>query len=164
MRIPFRWEAAAIRGTLAATAICCLQLSQAAHAEAQFGTARVTFWSSDCPAAELQLLDTGHGQLPFGQWRTLNAYLVIDDTRADDGVNALENADVVQLELDSGISTIQTNPIALLWTGQFIGISNGEPDTRPTPLLVSTQAVGPFTASEAEAVLGARCRALASTG
>jgi hypothetical protein len=134
------------------------QVGPPAYAELLYGTARVETWSSDCPAAKLQLLDTQHGALPVNQARLVEAYVVVDDLQADDGVNALETADIVTMEVDNGLSTILPKPITLTWTGEFIGISNGEPDPRPTPLVVSAQAVGPFGASEADSVLAARCR------
>jgi hypothetical protein len=83
---------------------------------------------------------------------------VVDNREADDGVNVLENADIVALELDNGLSTILPKAVTLTWTGDFIGISNGQPDPRPTPLTVTTRAVGPFGPAEADSVLAARCR------
>jgi len=129
-----------------------------ADAQAQFGAARVTFWSSECHAVQLQILDTSQLRPLVDRWRMLETYMVADDSQTADGVG-LVNGDVALLELDNGLSPTQPKPIALIWTGQFIGISNGEADTRPIPLFVNTTAVGPFTASEASAVLGARCRA-----
>lgn len=83
---------------------------------------------------------------------------MVDNREADDGVNVLENADIVALELDNGLSTILPKAVTLTWTGDFIGISNGQPDPRPTPLTVTTRAVGPFGPAEADSVLAARCR------
>ena len=110
------------------------QLGSQANAQAQIGGARVTFLNSECPAAQLQVIDTGQIRPSVDRWRMLEIYLVIDDTRTGDGFG-LVNGDVVLLELDNGLSPVYSKPITLIWTGQFIGVPTLVADTRPTAVV-----------------------------